>query len=367
MTPPHSAIPRVSIILSTFDRSALLPGALAALREQADAPPYEILVVDNNSTDETASVVAAAAAEDPRIRYIFEPRQGLSHARNAGIAAAAAPVLAFTDDDVRADRHWVRAIAETFERHRDAWFVGGRVLPRWPAPPPAWLTERHWAPLALCGVEEEFRSDAAYPYPLVGASLAVRREVFARLGHFAAEVQRVRDGIGSSEDHDFLLRAWAAGGHGIYSPRIVVTADVQPERMERAYHRRWHRAHGRFAARMTRAVPPGTERRHAEATLFDLPAWFYRRVAAAALDYLKGLGRAPAERQAQREHRLLQLVAYVGEHARGRAGGAGWVLAVPREVARFGAALVRKKLRRGAPAPPNLARRRTDIYAFNGF
>jgi glycosyltransferase involved in cell wall biosynthesis len=362
-----AAAPQVSIVLCTFNRCDLLRGALDALCGQDDAPPYEILVVDNNSTDGTAGLIEALAAADPRIRYIFEPRQGLSHARNAGIAAAEAPILIFTDDDVRADRHWVRSVVRTFERHPAACFAGGQVRPHWPSPPPAWLTEENWAPLALCGVEEEFRSDASYPYPLVGASLAVRREAFARVGRFAEEVQRVKDGIGSSEDHEFLLRVWAAGGFGVYSPEIVVTAEVQPERMEREYHRRWHREHGRFAAKMSRAVPPGTERRQSEATLFDLPAWFYRTTAAAVIDYLRGLGRAPEERQVQREHRVLQLFSFIGEHARRQGDGAGRLRAIPGELLRFGAALARKKLGRGRPARRDLARRRTDIYAFNGF
>src|SRR3954463_11732371 len=89
---------KLSVILPTFNRAASLQQALAALLHQtADPGSYEIVVVDNNSTDGTAAVVALH--DDPRVRLVTEPRQGLSFARNAGLAASQAPLVAFTDDD----------------------------------------------------------------------------------------------------------------------------------------------------------------------------------------------------------------------------------------------------------------------------
>ena len=95
--------PVVSVVICTYNRADLLPAAIddVLAQDHPETPPFELLVVDNHSSDATLAVVEAAAARDARVRYLFEPRQGLSHARNAAIAAARAAVIAFTDDDVR--------------------------------------------------------------------------------------------------------------------------------------------------------------------------------------------------------------------------------------------------------------------------
>ena len=143
--------PAVSVVLSTYNRRRSLEHAIAALLRQAAAPPYEILVVDNRSTDGTADLVSRLVRDSAggRLSYLYEPRQGLSHARNAGIAGARAPVIAFTDDDVVVREDWVASIARAMDAYPQAEYAGGRVLPRWTSPPPRWLTRAHWSPLAL--------------------------------------------------------------------------------------------------------------------------------------------------------------------------------------------------------------------------
>ena len=241
---------RLSVILPTFNRSDCLPAAIDALLGQgAESCAYEVIVVDNNSTDQTRAILASRV--DPRLRVVEEARQGLSFARNAGLAVARGELVAFTDDDVEAAPDWVVRIVGAFEQNAGIDGVGGRVLPVWSLPPPAWLTRDHWAPLALQDhgdVERIF--DASAPVGLVGANVAFRREVFARVGQFSPHVQRVKDGIGSTEDHELLTRLYAAGGRMLYVPRMLVRARVQADRYTRGYHRRWYRGHGRFHAMM---------------------------------------------------------------------------------------------------------------------
>jgi glucosyl-dolichyl phosphate glucuronosyltransferase len=270
--------PVVSVVICTYNRADLLPAAINDVLAQNDpqTPPFELLVVDNNSTDATRAVVERAGARDERVRYLREPQQGLSHARNAGIAAAGAPVIAFTDDDVRVGPDWLSTIMRTVLANPGVSVVGGKVLPVWPAPPPRWLTADHWGPLALVDYgEHPVRVDAGNPLCLVGANLAIVRRAFDLVGGFAADVQRVRDSVGSSEDHEFLLRLFGAGEFGIYDPRIVIHADVQPNRLERAYHRRWHTGHGHFHALMR----PEYLERSDTGRLFDVPAHMYRSAA----------------------------------------------------------------------------------------
>jgi glycosyltransferase involved in cell wall biosynthesis len=240
----------VSVVLSTYNRASVLPRALDALVSQPGS--FELIVVDNNSTDETDGLLQRYAAAHPdRVRHVFEGRQGLSFGRNAGIERARGSIIAFTDDDVCVASDWIAQLQGAFDRHPDAAYISGRVLPRWHTPPPRWLTTAHWSPLALQDYgDAPMRVSAAWPICLVGASLAFRRKTFDRVGLFTPSFGRIKDGIGSTEDHEMQLRIWLAGLEGVYVPDVLSTADIPADRMTKRYHKRWHRGHGRHCARM---------------------------------------------------------------------------------------------------------------------
>jgi hypothetical protein len=150
------------------------------------------------------------------------------------------------------------------------------------------LTRAHWAPLALVDYgPSAVRVSAERPLCLIGANMAFRREVFGTVGVFEPSLQRVKDGIGSLEDHDFLLRCYAAGLFGFFDPRIVIHADVQPDRLTRAYHRGWHGGHGRFHALMR---APSVERSHA-GTFLGVPAHLYRQAIADSVHWVGAMAR----------------------------------------------------------------------------
>ncbi len=268
----------VSVVISTFNRAGLLPTALESVaRQQAGGPPYEIIVVDNNSTDHTRAVVESfIAAGHPHVRYLFEPRQGVSNGRNTGIANARGAIIAFTDDDVAVSPDWVAQIKRALDAHPEVDFVGGKVLPRWPQEPPVWLTREHWSPLAITDHgEQPFYVNRERPWCLVCANLGVRRTAFERFGGFAPEFWR-------SQDHEWQLRVWRAGRQGMYLPEILVEANVQRERMKKKYHRWWHTVHGKYCAMMRleanlpdkqiRDIPPDLT------TLFGTPGYVYRKL-----------------------------------------------------------------------------------------
>jgi glycosyltransferase involved in cell wall biosynthesis len=298
--------PKLSVILPTFNRADSLKRALAALLRQTAMPgTYEILVVDNNCTDGTAAVVRGLA--DPRVRLIPEPRQGLSFARNAGIAAARAPIVAFTDDDVEVAPDWVDTIVTTLARHPGVDGVGGRVLPAWQHGRPPWLTREHWAPLALQDHGDARRVfDRAAPIGLIGANVAFRRGVFDRIGTFSPHVQRVKDGIGSTEDHELLTRLYEAGGRMLYQPKLLVMARVPDDRCLRRYHRRWHEGHGRFYARMRL---PEVER--ARVTPLGIPGHLLRDAARTAASFARSAAVADWDRAFLAELRLRFLKGFV--------------------------------------------------------
>jgi glycosyltransferase involved in cell wall biosynthesis len=288
--------------MSTYNRGALLGDAVRSVLAQHDRTfPFELIVVDNKSTDGTRDIVSLLAAGDSRVRYAFEARQGLSYARNTGVAEARAPVIAFTDDDVRVDPNWVAAIVRGFDAHPESEFLGGRVLPIWPASPPAWLTRDQWAPLALVDHgDDPIAITAEHPICLIGANVAFRRAAFDTVGGFGADFQRVRDGIGSLEDHEFQLRVLRAGRTGLYDPRIVVHAEVQPNRLDRAYHRRWHTGHGHFHALLR---SEDMERTRA-GTLLGVPLHLYRQAFADVVGWIRTTAMRQSSRAFQHEVRL---------------------------------------------------------------
>ena len=266
----------VSIVICTYNRCGLLVRALESLENQEAADVrYEVLVVDNNSSDETRNITQRFVEKKPgRFRYVFEPKQGLSYARNAGIAKARAENIAFTDDDVRVASNWVSRIKAGFGAEPIADFLGGKVLPDWGCTPPEWLTREHWAPLALVDYgDQPFYVDSGRPVSLIGANCAFRKRAFEQVGVFHADVQRVKDGVGSLEDHELLLRLWQAGRKGIYLPDLTVTAEVQPERLRKTYHREWHTGHGRFHAILHSDLLERSKR----GKIFGVPAHLYRQ------------------------------------------------------------------------------------------
>lgn len=282
----RAVAPAVSVVLPTYNRCANVRRTLSSVLAQQTTRPYEVIVVDNNSTDDTGAAIHAVIARGAPVRYVLEQNQGVSYARNAGVAHARAPLIAFVDDDVCVEPDWIETICRTFEQHGDIDCVGGKVLPAWEVEPPAWLTRDHWAPVALLDFGDHARRiDAKNRFCLLTANLACRREIFERVGLFGAELQRVRDRIGSMEDHEWLLRFWDAGGQALYVPELRAVTDVPGHRMTRSYHRRWHAGHGHYFALV--------REREFEASntgrVFDVPAHAYR---AAIADAAGWLGRA---------------------------------------------------------------------------
>jgi glycosyltransferase involved in cell wall biosynthesis len=276
----------VTVIIATYNRADMLPGALeSVLAQDAGGVRYEVIVVDNNSPDQTRQVVESFIARGPavKLRYLFEGRQGVAHARNTALAHARSPIIAFTDDDVRVAPDWVAMINRSFDEHPEIDCVGGKVLPLWRVEPPAWLTHKHWSPLALTDYgEKPIRTSTDWPLCLVTANASFRRSVFDRIGLFEPACQRVKDGIGSTEDHELQIRFWKAGGQGLYDPRLVVHADVQPERMTKAYHRRWHTGHGRFSSMMKMQ-----DLEVARARLFGVSSFLYKQALVNFLIWLR--------------------------------------------------------------------------------
>jgi glycosyltransferase involved in cell wall biosynthesis len=313
----HMSTHDVTVVICTHNRCTDLPCALDSVLTQRDAPSYEVIVVDNNSTDATAAVVQARLAAHPNLHYLFEPHQGLPRARNAGILRARSPIIAFTDDDIVVAEDWVRSVYQAFQRYPNADCVGGPVLPRWPTSgKPAWFSELQTSPLALQdkGQRPAFVNQQNAAPCLIGANFAFRKSAFAKSGLFDPEYTR-------TQDRELQLRLWKAGGLGVYVPDIVTYVDIPTERLTKAYFRLWYRRAGRFHSRMRLlevldaagqlTPPPPTD-----ACWLGIPPYIYRQLGRAIVGMIGGIVQRDASRSMYHENKVRYLSNYIGQRWR---------------------------------------------------
>lgn len=314
-TAPSGPVYDVSVVLCTHNRCTQLPLALSALKTQTAGVRFEVILVDNNSTDETRRLVENQLDHFPDLRYVFERQQGLPFARNAGILAARAPIVAFTDDDVEVGPEWVATIKRAFDDHPDVDMIGGRVRPVWPGAVPSWVTSRQLGPFALGERgDAPFRVSAENAAPcLVGANFAFRREVFDRVGLFDPAYIK-------SQDREIQLRLWRAGGVGLYVPDLAIAVKVPPERLTRRYFRYWYTTYGIYHSRMRLLDSIDRDGRlttpHGR-MIFGAPAFLYRSLLGCLWRWGSALLRFDSAAAFHWENRSRYLFSYIRERYAG--------------------------------------------------
>jgi glycosyltransferase involved in cell wall biosynthesis len=233
-SPAGDAAPLVSVVICTHDRARHLGRALeSVLLQRAPDVDFEVVVVDNRSTDDTAAVVRSFGAD---VRYVYEEQLGLCHARNRGWRSARGRWIAYLDDDAVASPGWLATIAETFAGARDCGVLGGKVEPIWEAPSPPWLSEGIARSLTIVDWTEEPRClDDLEREWLVGANLAAPRAVLAEVGGFRPQLDRVGTRMLSGGDVFFQKEVTRRGWRCLYHPAMAVRHLVPAERLEKAW------------------------------------------------------------------------------------------------------------------------------------
>jgi glycosyltransferase involved in cell wall biosynthesis len=239
-----------TVIVCTYNRAANLPGCLGHLAAQQGVEnlAWEVLVVDNNSTDATREVVADLAHRLPIVvRYAHEAQQGLNYARNTGVRESTGRYFAYVDDDISVSPRWLASIVANFRRN-DADAVGGRIhldpgiaLPKW--------IRRDTDMLGFLGYqdlgEEPLELDGVRRYPF-GGNMSFDRRVVARIGYFNPLLGRKGAGRKRGElfkgaETDYFHRLAAAGGARIfYEPDAIVYHRVLPFQLRKGYFRTIH-------------------------------------------------------------------------------------------------------------------------------
>jgi glycosyltransferase involved in cell wall biosynthesis len=229
-----------TVVVCTYSRASPLFRTLECLMRQELRPGlrWEVIVVDNSSSDETRPMVEIRQREWPALRYGIEPKQGLSHARNHGIAAARGKILLFTDDDVCPEPDWVQRILDGMAKYEcDA--CGGYIAPVWESEPPKWLTQCFHDLLPVRANRVDAYPIVAGSEPPFGANMAFRREVFERVGRF--DVARGRKGqtLASGEDGELFAGLLSSGGKVMFLGGARVHHRVESFRLTKRYLRRW--------------------------------------------------------------------------------------------------------------------------------
>ncbi len=248
----------ISVIIATYNRSEDLKNVLDCLQKQElpDHLDYEVLIIDNNSSDNTKSVVEAFFSSfQGRLRYFFEPQQGKPFAINRGIEEAKGEIVVLTDDDCTFEGNYLANVYKAFnEAGPSIGFIGGPIMPRWVncnKPKwfdninPDWLKEFFWGPLAVLDYgDKSFITNKDLYVSLgkklfYGANMAVRKELFLKYG--GLNLERT-----VTEDMEFQLRFLKEGVQGLYAPQAKVYHKVPAGRLTPGYYYGWYYVRGTF-------------------------------------------------------------------------------------------------------------------------
>jgi glucosyl-dolichyl phosphate glucuronosyltransferase len=292
----------ISVVLATYNRASSLRTTLKTFSELVYPSGlfWELLVVDNNSSDSTRAVIAEFAAQAPfPVRYVLEKTQGRAAALNAGINNGKGRIIAFTDDDVLLTRTWLTGLKEAFDNYECA-AVAGRVIPLWNHCKPDWLEMEDQQAVVNFDLGDDFKEIEFAP---LGANSAFRRDVFARFGLFRLDLGvRGEKHTITCDDTEFGGRLTAAGEKIVYSPNAIIYHPVDPLRTTKKYFLTWHYYNGVSLTRMEGLPNEGV-------SYFGVPRWHYRELAGNLLRWVFSVDSQQRFRYKLRSYRSIGTIA----------------------------------------------------------
>ncbi|MDX2214293.1 MAG: glycosyltransferase family 2 protein [Oculatellaceae cyanobacterium bins.114] len=228
--------PQISAIICTHNRDGYLGAAIDSLLEQDFPGEYEVIVIDNASSDRTREVVEARLPH-PRLQYVYEPVTGLSVARNTGAQAAQSPILAYLDDDAVASPQWLRVLHAAYQTHDTLAIAGGKVTLLWAegTSQPPWLSENLAANLGAYDLGEQIVYIDSPNLTPRGLNYSIDREFLEKIGGFDVNLGRVGKNLLSNEELHMTELALGMGWQVAYLPDALAAHNVAPERLERSW------------------------------------------------------------------------------------------------------------------------------------
>jgi GT2 family glycosyltransferase len=228
---------RITAAICTHNRAALLPAAIESLLAQSLPPTdYEILVIDNASTDDTPQIIQRylKVPGSVTLRSAVQPVLGLSHARNLGVEMAAGEIIAFMDDDAVATPGWLEVLLNAYAAFPTTWAAGGKVLLQWQAARPEWLTDDLLPGLSMFDLGDDTRVLGPREF-LWGTNCSFRCRAFIEIGMFRTDLGRRGSRLLGQEDMELQQRIYRLGKQIIYVPNALVYHQVERSRLRRRY------------------------------------------------------------------------------------------------------------------------------------
>ncbi len=229
---------KISVIICSYNREEYITDAMDSLyRQTLSKQLYEVMVVDNNSTDNTKQVCLNYIQLHPgyNIYYLEEKQQGASFARNTGAAFAKAPLLAFMDDDAIADTYFLDRIVSFYEAHPDVSGLGGRIIPKYIPAEPTWMSHYVSSLVGNFHYSDEVEMFKPGKYPLE-SNMIVTKEDFDEVGGFNTLLPGVKGTLRiGGEGKDFFMKLQALGKKNYYDPSIRVQHVVEVRKLTPEY------------------------------------------------------------------------------------------------------------------------------------
>ena len=250
----------ITLIICTYNREKYIGPLLDSIAKN-DYPTtdYEIVLVDNNCTDNTRGVCEqfAEAHRDITLRYVVETEQGLSAARNKGIKEAKGDIIIYVDDDALVDADYIRIYAEHFASHPETMAAGGPIEPLYETEEPKWMSPYTKALLtAWMNYGDKVREYPNGRYP-GGGNAAYRKVVFDQVGMFNTELGRKGSLLLASEEKDIFDKMHALGMQVLYLPTPILHHIIPQAKLEEDYFNRLTLQIGRSERMRTRAISNG--------------------------------------------------------------------------------------------------------------
>ena len=247
----------LTAIICTYNREKYIGPLLESIAaNDLEKSEYEILLVDNNCTDNTREICKAFAEahKEVRFRYTTEPEQGLSAARNRGIKEAEGDIIVYIDDDALVDAHYLRDYAEWFKAHPDTMACGGPIEPLYETQEPKWMSPYTRALLtAWMNYGNKVREYPKGRFP-GGGNAAYRKSVFDKVGLFNTELGRKGDSLMGAEEKDIFDKMHALGMQILYLPTPVLHHIIPQKKLEKDYFDRWTLQIGMSERKRTLAI-----------------------------------------------------------------------------------------------------------------
>ena len=230
----------ISIIICTYNRDKYIYQALQSLAQNDFSTDlYEIVLINNNSTDQTEAQCKAFQQDYPHItfRYFIETNQGLSHARNRGIYEAKGDILIYVDDDAFVNKEYLRAYYELFMQRSEVRAAGGPIIPHYETKPPKWFS--YFTRELITGYLYQGNKIGKFKrkYP-GGGNAAYRKEVFETVGLFNVDLGRKGENLVGAEEKDIFDKMTALNMEILYTPDAILYHIIPEKKLTKEYFNR---------------------------------------------------------------------------------------------------------------------------------